>query len=221
MPWPGRASGRDCWLAWLSVACCVEDRSIIASPAESTVAAGRRRSGRWSTSAGCSAFWCCSLGCGREATAIGYLLAMVTVVKMGDTGAYTVGRLIGRHKLAPHLSPGKTIEGAIGGLAFSALWGLAGAAFFLVPLCRRPARPAGPMAGVWLIGRRGRHGGRPGRVAAEARRRDEGFQPWMPGFGGVLDIIDSLLFAAPVAYFLLTFLKSGRGITRRQGLCRL
>ncbi len=40
------------------------------------------------------------------------LLSVILVVKLGDTGAYTVGRLVGRHKMAPHLSPGKTIEGA-------------------------------------------------------------------------------------------------------------
>ena len=52
---------------------------------------------------------------------VGALAAWVIVVKMGDTGAYTVGRLIGRHKMAPLISPGKTIEGAVGALAFSCL----------------------------------------------------------------------------------------------------
>ena len=49
------------------------------------------------------------------------LASLIIVAKMGDTGAYTVGRLIGRHKLAPVLSPGKTVEGAVGALVFACL----------------------------------------------------------------------------------------------------
>ena len=49
------------------------------------------------------------------------LLSLLIVVKMGDTGAYTVGRLIGRNKMAPELSPGKTVEGAFGAVAFACL----------------------------------------------------------------------------------------------------
>ena len=52
---------------------------------------------------------------------IGAVASWVVAVKMGDIGAYTVGRLIGRHKMAPVLSPGKTMEGAVGALAFSCL----------------------------------------------------------------------------------------------------
>ena len=52
---------------------------------------------------------------------IGALASWIIVVKMGDTGAYAVGRLIGRHKMAPLISPGKTIEGAVGALVFSCL----------------------------------------------------------------------------------------------------
>ncbi len=57
---------------------------------------------------------------GNQAGLLG-LIALIAVVKMGDIGAYTVGRLIGRHKMVPLLSPGKTWEGAVGGLLFSAL----------------------------------------------------------------------------------------------------
>ncbi len=57
----------------------------------------------------------------RMTWGIGALASLVICTKMGDTGAYTVGRLIGRHKMAPVLSPGKTIEGALGALAFACL----------------------------------------------------------------------------------------------------
>ncbi len=107
----------------------------------------------------------------RGAAGVGYLLALVTVVKMGDTGAYFVGRLIGRHKMPPpYLSPGKTIEGAIGGLAFSSF----GAWLVLVCLWPRyfESRAWGPAREQWLPLRPGqgggRHGGRLGRVAVEA-----------------------------------------------------
>jgi phosphatidate cytidylyltransferase len=137
------------------------------------------------------------------ARGVGYLLALVTVVKMGDTGAYTVGRLIGRHKLAPHLSPGKTIEGAIGGLAFSAL----GAWLVLSALWPRyfgddPAPPARWLLFGLIVGA----AGMVGDLAESLLKRDAGMKDssrWMPGFGGVLDIVDSLLLAAPVAFVLL------------------
>ena len=58
----------------------------------------------------------------RIAYGIGALASWIIVVKMGDTGAYFVGRLIGRHKLAPAISPGKTMEGAVGDLVFDTLY---------------------------------------------------------------------------------------------------
>jgi phosphatidate cytidylyltransferase len=139
----------------------------------------------------------------RGAAGVGYLLALVTVVKMGDTGAYFVGRLIGRHKLAPHLSPGKTIEGAVGGLVFSAF----GA--WLVLVCLWPRYFGGGTVSIaqWLpFGLAVGAAGMVGDLAESLLKRDAAMKDssrWMPGFGGVLDIVDSLLFAAPVAYFLL------------------
>jgi phosphatidate cytidylyltransferase len=133
------------------------------------------------------------------------LLAMVTVVKMGDTGAYTVGRLIGRHKLAPHLSPGKTIEGAIGGLAFSSF----GAWLVLGAIWPRAVGGDGASFGVWLsFGILVGLAGMVGDLAESMLKRDARLKDssnWLPGFGGVLDIVDSLLFAAPVAYLFFVF----------------
>lgn len=131
------------------------------------------------------------------------LASLVIVVKMGDTGAYTVGRLIGRHKMAPVLSPGKTIEGAIGGLVFACI-GSWVAIQWLTPLMRPSLAVASSPAWGWLAyGLIVGSAGMLGDLAESLIKRDLGRKDssdWMPGFGGVLDVLDSILFAAPVAY---------------------
>ena len=104
---------------------------------------------------------------------VGALATWIVVVKMGDTGAYAVGRLMGRHKMAPLISPGKTIEGALGALCFACL------ASWIMICCVLPRANAGAVVGLDRfrpVGRHGGHGGRFGRVAAETRRRAEGLQ---------------------------------------------
>jgi phosphatidate cytidylyltransferase len=128
---------------------------------------------------------------------VGALASMVVVVKMGDTGAYTVGRLIGRHKMAPKLSPGKTIEGALGALVFSVLG--AWASLALIGWASGTSAPGGWLAYGLLVGAAGMFGD----LAESFLKRDAGVKDssrWLPGFGGVLDIIDSILLAAPVAW---------------------
>ncbi len=128
------------------------------------------------------------------------LASLVLVVKMCDTGAYTVGRLAGRRKLAPLLSPGKTVEGACGGF----VWGVAAPALvfaYLVPALGGPAAAPWWRWGVYgaLVG----VAGMVGDLAESLLKRDLGRKdssPWMPGFGGVLDLLDSVLLAAPVAW---------------------
>jgi phosphatidate cytidylyltransferase len=135
---------------------------------------------------------------------IGALASMIVAVKMGDIGAYAVGRLIGRHKMAPRLSPGKTIEGAVGAILFSC----AGAWLsfhFLDWMMVFPAwKPANSIAGGWWVfGLCVGTAGLFGDLAESLIKRDVGWKDsssWMPGFGGVLDILDSLLLAAPVAW---------------------
>ncbi len=135
------------------------------------------------------------------------LASLLLVVKLGDIGAYTVGRLVGRHKLVPKLSPGKTWEGLVGGLAASC--GGAWLAFNgLFPLLVEDARPF--PASDWLAyGLIVGLAGVMGDLAESLLKRDFGRKDsstWMPGFGGVLDMVDSLLFAAPVAYFMCPFM---------------
>jgi phosphatidate cytidylyltransferase len=140
----------------------------------------------------------------RIAWGIGALAVWVIVVKMGDTGAYTVGRLIGRHKMAPLISPGKTIEGAFGALAF-ACFGSWAAFKWIVPYT--VANPSAEPGGAWgwiIFGLLVGAAGLLGDLAESFLKRDVGVKDsstWMPGFGGVLDILDSLLLSAPVAWF--------------------
>jgi len=129
------------------------------------------------------------------------LLSMAFITKFGDIGAYTFGRLFGKHKLAPRLSPGKTIEGAIGGV----ITGCVAAWVFLTYLT--PALTDGQSAGSWwsflIYGLIVTTTGMLGDLAESLIKRDmkkKDSSTWLPGLGGVLDILDSLLFAAPVAY---------------------
>ncbi len=122
------------------------------------------------------------------------LVSLLVVVKMGDTGAYTIGRLIGRHKMAPVLSPGKTWEGAAGAVFFACLgsW-----------LCFHWTAGAGIPGGWLLYGLLVGITGIFGDLAESLLKRDVGCKDsshWMPGFGGVLDMVDSVLLAAPVAW---------------------
>jgi phosphatidate cytidylyltransferase len=132
------------------------------------------------------------------------MLSMVIVVKATDIGAYAAGRLFGKHRMAPLLSPGKTWEGAVGGLAL----GLAGALWALGPLATWLGVAPGPSGLRWLAGALS-YGllvsvaGIVGDLAESLLKRDAGVKDsstWLPGFGGVLDLLDSLLVAAPVAY---------------------
>ena len=142
---------------------------------------------------------------------VGPLASLLVVVKMGDIGAYTVGRLIGRHKMAPKISPGKTLEGAAGALLFAA----AGSWASFTLMASYDGLPSAATAGIrsWLpfglvIGLAGIFGD----LAESLLKRDAGVKDssrWLPGFGGVLDIIDSVLMAAPLAWFCWEFCLKG------------
>lgn len=130
------------------------------------------------------------------------LISTVLIVKMSDTGAYFTGRMLGRHKMAPVLSPGKTIEGGVGGLAFAGLAALFSYAV-LVPWLVGPDAERGPWWGWMLYGLIVAVAGVLGDLAESLMKRDaqrKDSSSWLPGLGGVLDILDSLLFAAPPAF---------------------
>lgn len=122
------------------------------------------------------------------------------VVFAGDTAALYTGTVWGRRKLCPAISPGKTIEGAAGGLAASLLVGLAGGALFL----------PGIGWGAGLVFALGTGlAGQAGDLFESALKRAAGVKDsgaLLPGHGGVLDRIDALLFAIPAGYLVRTAL---------------
>ncbi|GHT46416.1 phosphatidate cytidylyltransferase [Planctomycetales bacterium] len=136
---------------------------------------------------------------------IGAILSLVVVTKMCDVGAYTIGKMLGRHKLTPGLSPGKTIEGAIGGIAFACV----GAWFWfdiVLPYLEGDAKT--PFWGWFLFGIAIAVTGMIGDLAGSLIKRDSNMKDSgtvIPGFGGVLDVFDSLLMTAPVAYVFWVF----------------
>jgi phosphatidate cytidylyltransferase len=117
-----------------------------------------------------------------------------------DTGAYAVGRLVGRHKLAPAISPAKTMEGAAGGLAGAAL-----AAVALAWALHLPLRPVAAL----LLGVGVSVAAQAGDLLESALKRrlqlkDAG--GLLPGHGGLLDRLDSLLFSGAMVYFVVKWM---------------
>jgi phosphatidate cytidylyltransferase len=128
------------------------------------------------------------------------LLTTIAIVKLSDIGQYFVGRAIGRRKLAPLISPGKTWEGAIGGITLATL--IAAAVIAMLNQGTGGLRLEYFLM-VWLFALTVAVAGLIGDLAESLLKRDAGVKDssdWMPGFGGVLDLLDSILFAAPVAY---------------------
>lgn len=123
---------------------------------------------------------------------VAYLLA---VTKITDIGGYFGGHFFGRRKLAPHISPGKTVEGAICGL-ISAL--LVSYLFHLLGVVGQ-LEWIGLGLGLGCIGQFG-------DLAESLLKRDANLKDSnaLPGLGGVLDMVDALLFSAPLLYFYLT-----------------
>ncbi len=127
------------------------------------------------------------------------LALLFATAKGSDIGAYTVGRIAGRHKLWPSLSPNKTIEGALGGLTFgvaAALGAAAFARFVLHAPCLAWTETVGFGLLVALTAQLGDL--MESMIKRDCERKDASSA--VPGFGGLLDVLDSLLFAAPVAY---------------------
>jgi phosphatidate cytidylyltransferase len=146
-----------------------------------------------------------ALRTGFEQRLSAHLLSFFFLVLMGaDTGAYYVGRAIGKHKLAPKISPGKTWEGVAGGLATALALATAAHFWFFREL---PLKWALPLAGVMTIL------GIFGDLTESALKRGAGAKDAakiLPGHGGVLDRLDSLLFNAPLIYYFAHFYFSAR-----------
>jgi phosphatidate cytidylyltransferase len=133
---------------------------------------------------------------GREGPRL--LLFVLCVIWASDTVAYFVGRAIGKHPLAPHLSPKKTWEGALAGFASCIAVAFAFAHFLSVPLTMLlGAAAAGNVAG------------QAGDLLESAYKRSAGVKDsgaLLPGHGGILDRIDALILAIPVVWYYFVLL---------------
>ena len=122
-----------------------------------------------------------------------------------DTCAYLVGMMIGKHKMAPKLSPKKSIEGAVGGMVGAALVGML-YGYILVHF------QVMELAHIWLIGMITGIGGaisQIGDLAASAIKRNFSIKDYgklIPGHGGIMDRFDSVVFTAPMVYYLAVLL---------------
>ena len=124
-----------------------------------------------------------------------FLVWLIFLCSWGcDTCAYCVGMLIGKHKMAPVLSPKKSVEGAVGGVVGAAALGAIYAAV-----------THGPIVEYAVICAVGALISMVGDLAASAIKRNQGIKDYgklIPGHGGILDRFDSVIFTAPVIYFL-------------------
>ncbi|MDD3368675.1 MAG: phosphatidate cytidylyltransferase [Lachnospiraceae bacterium] len=135
-----------------------------------------------------------------------YLVWMIFISSWGcDTCAYCVGVLFGKHKMTPVLSPHKSVEGAIGGVVGAAILGGLYAGILV-----------GPKVGqddlIWVFALIGAAGGlisMVGDLAASAIKRNHEIKDYaklIPGHGGIMDRFDSVIFTAPIIYFLSVWL---------------
>ena len=129
-----------------------------------------------------------------------HLLGFFFLVLMGsDTGAYFTGKAIGKHKLIPKISPGKTWEGLVGGFVAAAAFAALATAWFFPELPYQVSIPlAVVMSGVGVLG----------DLAESAMKRGAGAKDAaaiLPGHGGFLDRLDSILLNAPLLYYFSRF----------------
>jgi phosphatidate cytidylyltransferase len=133
------------------------------------------------------------------------LIFPLVVTWASDIGAYFAGRTIGGRKLAPAVSPGKTVAGAVGGLVASMLVAYLYARSVLVPVAHLGFTPWGALAFGAVLS----VAAQTGDLFESLLKREGGVKDSsriIPGHGGVLDRIDSLLFVLPVAYLLIGWL---------------
>jgi phosphatidate cytidylyltransferase len=124
---------------------------------------------------------------------------LILVTKMGDVGAYFMGRSFGKHNLIPRISPHKTVEGTIGGLCFSVGTALA-SKMYLPNFSYSHLLVLGFLLGILA---------QVGDLAESLIKRDCAVKDAgdnISGFGGMLDVIDSLLFTTPIFYFYVKVL---------------
>ena len=127
---------------------------------------------------------------------VAWIFWPLLIIFAGDTGAFYTGTYLGRHKLCPWVSPKKTIEGSLGGLAANVIVALGYKALLLPSLATVPC-----ILFALIIGA----AGQAGDLFASEFKRSAGVKDsgnLLPGHGGFLDRLDALLFASPLAYLL-------------------
>ncbi len=140
---------------------------------------------------------------------LGFFLVVFAVACtfLNDTGAYYTGTLIGKHKLAPKISPGKTIEGTVGGIVVCILAGLIVNFLFGYPLSSDWTIAFALLVGIAAI---------LGDLVESSIKRGAGMKDSgdiVPGHGGVLDRFDSLIFVFPVSYYFILVYYNLNGIS--------
>lgn len=142
---------------------------------------------------------------GTELIGPGLVTVLIVAVALTDCGAYFVGKAIGKHKLAPVVSPNKTWEGSIGGFVFT---GLGMAVLWKLREHQGWATyPDWSVAHYFVMGAVLSIASQVGDLTESALKRDAGVKDsgtLLPGHGGVLDRCDGFLFAAPILYYLVT-----------------
>ncbi len=125
---------------------------------------------------------------------------LLLVTKIGDAGAYLIGSKFGKHKLIPRISPKKSVEGALGGFLFSMVFALA-AGFMLRLMPLGKILISAVLIGVFA---------QLGDLAESLIKRDfqvKDSSPFFPGLGGLLDVLDSVLFTTPIFYIFLVVIR--------------
>lgn len=143
------------------------------------------------------AFWLYELPDGVE-----WVLLLVSVTWLGESAAYAIGSTVGRHKLAPVISPRKTVEGALAQLIASVLGALGARAWFFPELSVESAIVIGLLLGVV---------GQVGDLIESAIKRSlntKDTSGLIPGHGGMLDRVDSLLVNTPVLFYYATYART-------------
>ncbi len=133
-------------------------------------------------------------------TALVFLPVLLTWAT--DVGAYTFGRTFGKKKLIPSVSPGKTVEGAVGGLGLAIVISLLYVRFILMPYAQLGLTIQGAVLFAIVVS----VAAQTGDLAESLLKREAGVKDSsriLPGHGGILDRFDSLLFVMPIAFLLL------------------
>ncbi len=134
---------------------------------------------------------------GYEGRNLLLLIFLILIVQSSDVLQYVWGKLYGRHKIAPELSPSKTVEGFVGGVLSAS--GMGAALWWITPF--RPAQAFLVALAITLLGFLG-------GLVMSALKRDRGVKDWgslIEGHGGMLDRLDSVCFSAPVFFHITRY----------------